>query len=42
MKHAAYVWAGMILCVILIIILLFKINSLRARFEVLARQTPRR
>ncbi len=30
MKQAAYVWAGVILCVILIIILLFKINSLES------------
>ena len=31
MKHAAYMWAGVILCLILIIILLFKINSLESQ-----------
>jgi hypothetical protein len=42
MKQAAYVWAGMILCVILIIILLFKINSLESKVRSLseANATP--
>ena len=36
MKQAAYVWAGMILCVILIIILLFKINGLESKVRSLS------
>jgi hypothetical protein len=36
MKYAAYLWGGVILCVILIIILLFKINSLESRVQSLS------
>ena len=33
MKQTAYLWAGLILCVILIVVLLFKINNLESKIR---------
>ena len=36
MKYAAFLWGGMILCVILVVVLLFKIHGLESQVQSLS------